>query len=242
MCLIFSIISFVFLPACVTRQYQDYEIYYETEYRTEYKTETYITTEEVVTTKDQGKEALIPEVRWFNSAVSIEPGKPVYYYGYILPPAKHSKMEVRISIEHNQSGSVRVYYGGGSIPINPTALYWYYPHSPIDPLWLDSLNSWLGTAKLLGAVSLDDETKDSITFNATDVPDFAVFVNSWDSKAISKVVLTWSDQVVTKRDVTKERQVPVSVPYQVEKKRPVTREKEVPVWELLLSGPDSNSK
>jgi len=105
-----------------------------------------------------------------------------------------------------------------------------------------SLSSWLNSARLLGAVSLDDETVDSITFDATDVQEFAVFVNSWDSRAISKVVLNWSDQVVIRREVTKERQVPVSVPYKVEKKRPVVKEKKVPVWELLLPAPDINSK
>jgi hypothetical protein len=78
MSVIFGIISLVCLPACVTRQYQDYEAYYETEYRTEYKTESYITTEEVVTVKDKGEDVLIPNTRWFNSAITIDPSKPVY--------------------------------------------------------------------------------------------------------------------------------------------------------------------
>jgi len=117
--------------------------------------------------------------------------------------------------------------------------------------WLDSLNLWIKNASFLDLSLLQNSPmymlyasnaqelallrsspKDYIIFDAADVQEFAIFVNSWHAKAISEVKLTWVDQIVTQKTMIKERQVPVSVPYQVEKKRTVTKEKQVPFWEL----------
>ena len=238
---IFSSMALVCLPACVTRHYQDYETYYETAYRTEYRTESYVTTEEVVTTVNRGEEVLAPNMKWFNSALMSDINRPLYYYGYIVPAAEHSKREVRIAVAHNQSGRVKVYAGGGSIPANSYYSI-YLPFYFVDPAWLYSLNTWLSTATLLGTVSLGSETTDAIVFDASKVAEFAVFVDSWDSTAINGVTLLWTDQAVTRQNVTKQRQVAVSVPYQVEKKRLVTREKTVPFWEPPWAGQEGDNK
>jgi len=243
---ILSIAILLSLCGCVVQRYQDYEIYYETENRTEYKTESYVTTEDVITVINQGEEYIRPNLQWFNSSISTDYSRPLYYYGYIVPAGSHSKMDVRIVINHNQIGTLRVYAGGGSIPIAPTIFtrsgpaYFWYP--VVDPQWLNSLNFFMKNARILATATLEDTSKDSVTFTATNVPEFAVFVDTWDSTAIAEVKLIWTDEVVTKRNVTKERQVPVSVPYQVEKKRPVTKERSIPVWEFLWSGKESGSK
>jgi hypothetical protein len=237
-----GIITLVSLPGCIVQQYQDYETYYETENRTESKTESYVTTEDVVTVTNQGEEFIRPNMQWFNSAITADSSRPLYYYGYIVPMVTHSKMDIRIVITHNQYGTVKVYAGGAFIPIAPTIYTRYFWYPTVDPQWLDSLNAFMTTAKVLATTPLEDMTKDSISFSVNGVPEFAIFVDGWDSTAISEVKLVWADQLVTKRNVTKERQVSVTVPYQVEKKRPVTKERKVPVWEFLWSGKDSSKK
>jgi hypothetical protein len=74
----------------------------------------------------------------------------------------------------------------------------------------------------LGEFPIGDSKGDSITFDAKGVKEFAIFVSTELALNTPNVTLTWADDTVEKRAVTKERQVPYQVPVQVEKQRPAT--------------------
>jgi len=243
---VFFSILVVALPllaaSCVTREVPAVETYYETEYRTEYKTETYTETVDAVVDSRQGKKYLNPQVKWHTDLIfpGFEGSGGTYYYGYQLDSAGHSKTQVEIHISQGaqaQKGMVRVYdlTGIGQIPPRPTPFKdWYMGLSPEELNWLNSLNSTLSIARILGELRTGVGMDDYIVFEANGVMEFGIFATTWNAYAISSVRLTWVDEVIGKKTVTKERQVPYQVPYQVEKQRTVTKTQKVPIWEVIL--------
>jgi hypothetical protein len=230
----------LFATSCVTREIPTVETYYETEYRTEYRTETYTETVDAVVDSRQGKTYLYPQVKWYTDIVlsGFDGSGGTYYYGYQLEPSAHSKTKVEIHISpgaQDQKGLVRVYdlTGIGQIPPRPTPFkqFWYEPE---ELNWLNSLNYTLSTARMLGELRLGVGMDDYIVFDANGVMEFGIFATTWHSYAITSVGLAWVDEVIGKKTVTRERQVPYQVPYQVEKQRTVIKTEKVPVWEVIL--------
>jgi hypothetical protein len=72
--------------------------------------------------------------------------------------------------------------------------------------------------RILGEFSIGKDKGDSITFDANGVKEFAIFVSTEPKIGAPDVTLTWTDDIVEAKTVTKERQVPV----QVEKQRPIS--------------------
>lgn len=242
LCSILMMALILCATSCVTREVPAVETYYETEYRTEYKTETYTETVDAVVDSRQGKKYLNPQVKWHTDLIfpGFEGSGGTYYYGYQLDSAEHSKTQVEIHISQGaqvQKGMVRVYdlTGIGQIPPRPTPFKdWYMGLSPEELNWLNSLNSTLSIARILGELRTGVGMDDYIVFEANGVMEFGIFATTWNAYAISSVRLTWVDEVIGKKTVTKERQVPYQVPYQVEKQRTVTKTQKVPIWEVIL--------
>jgi len=226
--------------SCVTREIPAVETYYETEYRTEYRTETYTETVDAVIDSRQGKKYLSPQVKWHTNLVvpGFEGSGGTYYYGYQLEPSGHSKTQVEIHISpgaQQQKGLVRVYdlTGIGQIPPRPTP-YKYFWYEPSELNWLNSLNYTLSTARMLGELRTGVGMDDYIVFDANGIMEFGIFATTWHGYAITSVRLTWVDEIIGKKTVTKERQVPYQVPYQVEKQKTVTKTQKVPIWTAIL--------
>jgi hypothetical protein len=245
----FGIICFAFIMAglllatsCVVREVPTVETYYETEYRTEYRTETYTETVDAVVESKQGKKYLSPKIKWYTNLVfsGFESSGGTYYYGYQLDPSGHSnaQVEIRISqVAQQQKGLVRVYdlTGIGQIPPRPTPFKdWYMGLYPEELNWLNTFNYTLSTARLLGEVRTGTGMDDYIAFDAYGITEFGILATTWNAYSISSVYLSWVDEIIGKTTVTKERQVPYQVPYQVEKQRTVTKIQKVPVWEVIL--------
>jgi hypothetical protein len=100
--------------------------------------------------------------------------------------------------------------------------------------WLNKFNYTVSRARLLGEVRTGVGMDDYIVFDADGIREFGIFATTWHAYSISSVRLTWVDEVIGKTTVTRERQVPYQVPYQVEKQRTVTKIQKVPVWEVIL--------
>ncbi|MBN2463568.1 MAG: hypothetical protein JXB43_08250 [Dehalococcoidia bacterium] len=118
--------------------------------------------------------------------------------------------------------------------------------------WLESYHSIVGEPdkpeRILasyepGKNKYESECEDcSVEFDAQGVKEFAIITRTESmglfktTIKISSVQLIWTDVITEKRTVTKERQVPCQVPYQVEKQRTVTKTKKMPIWEAMLTG------
>jgi hypothetical protein len=238
--------SLVFTVSCVNKEYPATETYYETQYQTEYRTETYTETENVVVSTKEGTKYLDPVVQWNNSLSFAETGNidTTSYYGYSLfdydfNPLEHSKIQVKIVVSglaQQQKGTIVVYNltGVGQIPPMPTAVSpWNigYYHAR----WFaEELTPRLMAAPILAELHTDVGEENDVTFDAKGITDFAIFANTYNSRPISFVELTWSDDTVVQKPVTKERQVPYQVPVQVEKQRTVAKTETVPFWEAIL--------
>jgi hypothetical protein len=240
-CSIFVMAWLLFVTSCVTREVPTVETYYETEYRTEYRTETYTETVDAVIESKQGKKYLSPKIKWHTDLIAsgFEGSGGTYYYGYQLDTwHPNAQVEIRISpVAQQQKGLVRVYdlTGIGQIPPRPTPFKeWYMGPYPEELSWLNTFNYLLSTARLLGEVRTGTGTDDSIVFDADGITEFGILSTTWNFYSISSVRLTWVDEIIGKTTVTKERQVPYQVPYQVEKQRTVTKTQKVPVWEIIL--------
>jgi hypothetical protein len=68
-----------------------------------------------------------------------------------------------------------------------------------------------------------------IVFDTTGLTEFAI-LDTWYMYPISAFQLLWTDEVIEKKTVTKEKQIP----YQVEKQRTVMQTKKVPFWEVVF--------
>lgn len=107
--------------------------------------------------------------------------------------------------------------------------------------WLDRANSQLGAANHLFYLKGSAGYKRAFVFDATGVKELAVIIATYSTsgKALENWVkidakLTWTDKVTEVKTITKERQVPCQLPYQVEKQRVVIKTKKVPIWELIF--------
>jgi len=107
---------------------------------------------------------------------------------------------------------------------------------PYGAWWVDSADAVLmNPERILGKLSLGrGATDNSITFDAKDIKEFAILINVAPEIRQPAVKLTWSDDIIEEKTVTKERQVPYEVPVQVEKQRTVMQTKQVPFWEAIF--------
>jgi len=246
------VISLVFTISCVSKEVPVTETYYETEYKTEYRTETYTATEDVVVRTSEGKTSLTPISKWYAGIYfkAAGSGAGTYYYGYKMDTNEHTRSEVKISVSPMAQGHIGVYdlTGVGQIPIVPTTLaswrevdpktggLWM---TPGEQAWLDNLNAILTNPELILGYSTGQVGE--LSFDAKGIREFAILANTWNAHAVISVRLAWSDDIIEKKTVTKERQVPYQVPVQVEKQRTVMQTKKVPFWEVWKAEPAAES-
>jgi hypothetical protein len=248
----FSLLAAILLfivPAisCVDKLVDETETYYETEYQTQTKTETYTETENVVTQTKKGTEYLLPVVEW--SGYNLFAGPAInltHYYGYQIMPSPHQKNSIKITLAAgaiDDDGVIRVYdlTGLGQIPVIPTTLYphWgYWSPNQID--WFNDFNAKLKVARVLATmVTSKDALAGTISrymeFDASGVYEFAVIASTQYYESVDRVQINWEDDIVSPQEVTKEREVSVQVPVQVEKQRTVQKVIQVPIWEIFSS-------
>lgn len=110
-----------------------------------------------------------------------------------------------------------------------------------DPkTWVMNFNALANEpTRLIRYVSIDSSKDDKISFDAKGVKEFAIFASVEPQLTPPNVKLTWSDDVIEKKTVTKERQVPYQVPIQVEKQRVITKTEKVPIWEVWRTNPQT---
>jgi len=226
--------------SCVTTEVPVVETYYQTEYRTEYKTETYTETVDVVVDSRQGKNYLRPSIKWYTDVViaGFEGSGGTYYYGYQVDPSGHSKAQIEVRVSsgaQRQKGLVRVYdlTGRGQISPRPTP-FKKVGYQPSELNWLSSLNYTLNAARLLGEVRTGIGMDDYIIFDADGIREFGILATTWHAYSIRSVQLVWVDEMMGKKTITSEKQVPYQVPYQVEKQRTVYKVEKMPFWEAIL--------
>jgi len=222
----------VFSASCVTREVQVTETYYETEHRTEYKTETYTVTEDVVVKTVEGKKDLQPVMEWSDAICFITYDGPfmTYYYGYKINTSGLRGSQVKIVMQKAE-GRVGVYNLTGVGQIAPLSTAQLYGETQVN--WLHRINGILTDLERILKFQL---IGGEITFDAEGTEEFAILANTRLSP-ISSVQLVWSEDIVEKKTVTKERQVPYQMPVQVEKQRTGLRTKSVPFWEVIFSQP-----
>ena len=245
----------------VTETY--YETEYRTRYKTETYTETEnlvtpVAGEDILTPKVQwrnrGLAMTEPSYRSFSSW--RDPAWPdILYFGYELPNHDASHIEVyfaKLPTNWNAQGPFRgrvwVYDLTGLEHISNCSTT-----SPEFGDWEEQTNSTLQRATELS----EDESASPVTsshleypaliYDTTGVTDLAIirplsyyspYAYSSDKPSsgptVKHVKLVWTDEVIEQTTVTKERQVPYQVPYEVEKQRTVTKTKKVPFWEAIL--------
>jgi len=109
----------------------------------------------------------------------------------------------------------------------------------ISSEWLTTANSKLEASHRLDRKTIKAESvladAAAFGFDAGGAKELAVLVNGpeypWNAKITVK--LLWSDEIIEEKTVTKERQVPYEVPYQVEKQRTVIETKKVAIWDFF---------
>jgi hypothetical protein len=249
------IISLVFTVSCVSKEVQVTETYYETEYKTEYKTETYTETEDVVVSTSEGQTFLMPVSQWQAGIYLKAAGSGIgmtYYYGYEIDGNEHTRSEVVIKESSAVPGYIGVWdlAGVGQIPAIPlhggprelSASGSGVTQYPDEQEWFGNLNAILTDSKrVLKFQPLDTNAGSEISFDAEGIKEFAILVNSLNKNALQSVKLVWSEDVIEKRTMTKERQVPYQVPVQVEKQRTVTKTEKVPFWEVWETNPPAET-
>jgi len=243
------VISLVFTVSCVSKEVPVTETYYETEYKTEYRTETYTDTEDMVIDTSEGQTYPSPVTKWQTNIYFKAEGSGTgmtYYYGYEIDTSKHTRSQVKITLPPMVEGHIGVYdlTGVGQISNMPTTLAkWRDTNpktgemfmTPEEQTWFDKLNAILtNPERVLVFQPMIAGTGDEISFDTKGVKEFAILANTWNVHAIISVKLVWSDDIIEKRTVTKERQVPYEVPVQVEKQRTVMQTKKVPFWEAIF--------
>jgi len=252
------ICQFALSAACVTKETPVTETYYVTDTKTEYKTETYTETESVVVKTITGGVKLKPDTKWHNQIWWLEgfgSSGSAFYYGYNIddrtylydslgyPFSKHSSNQVKITISwlaKEQRGVIVVYdlsEIGQIPPMDITPSQTLYGGQPLIYLeWLKHLQTSMIDTTVLAKLDTGPGTVgDEIVFDATGVRSFAIIANTYIYDAITDVELTWADDIIEEKTVTKERQVPYEVTYQVEKQRTVVTTEQIPFWEAFLS-------
>ena len=249
--LLFSFIMIIYLAfsvSCVEKEMPVTETYYETEYKTEYKTETYTETESVIIETIDGEQEIFNSAGWFSAVLSLRDGAGIktHYFHYVIGASEHTRSRVKIVVYPATRGYIAVYdlTGIGEIYASPTP-------SQLDLqllaeqriAWFRHLNSILeDKSRLLGSYKqplsgqIDEHISNEITFDVNEIKEFAIFTDTRpQDNVIKSVELSWSDDIVEKKAVTKERQVPYEVPVQVEEQRTVMQMKKVPFWEAIFS-------
>ncbi len=231
--------------SCVSKEYQVTETYTDTEYKTEYKTESYTETADVITDVS-GEDVFTPVLQWFDDSLPrgtiTQISGSFLYLGYEIPAYESSEVKatfytpVDCSIDAydvSQVGQINkcpVAQGGRGVVKRPE-----YSQ------WIIKVNSQIIGATHLFYMKGYSGRINSFTFDTTGVKELAIIISSYSAtggsierwiKLDSK--LTWTDKVTETKTVTKEREVPTQVPYQVEKQRTVTQTKNVPFWEQFF--------
>jgi hypothetical protein len=231
--------------SCMDKLTEETETYYETEYRTELKTETYTETENIVIKTEKGKEYIRPVLKW--AGYNLYGGPDINlmrYYGYRVIPLPHQRITIKITLDPgalDDNGVIRVYdmTGTGQIPVIPTEVYPYWGYwSPHQIEWFNNLNNKLGRARVLATVitgnyAPPDSVSRYIEFDAKGVFEFAILAETLYYESVDMAELKWEDDIVESRTVTRERQVEIQVPVQVEKQRTVQKVIQVPIWEIF---------
>jgi len=232
------VISIVFTVSCVSKEVPVTEMYSETEYRTE----TYTTIENVAVKIKGGTLNLTPVTEW-QAPIYFKTGgggiENTFYWGYRIESnnSPHNKITIRMSIA---AGYIGVYdlTGMNQIGEMPVPLFvssWTDPatgethYGGSLGYWMNSLGNLVSDSqRTLYADSMGKQSE--ITFDANGVKEFAIIANTLTKSAIQSVKLTWPDQSVQEREVTRTR----PVPYEVEKQRTVMQTTKVPFWEVFF--------
>jgi hypothetical protein len=246
---ILLLFSLLLLPivsiSCVDKLIEETETYYETEYHTEETTETYTVTENVVVETKSGREYIRPVVKWAGYNLYGTPDiNLVRYYGYRIMQAPHQRIKVKITLAPgalDDNGIFKVFNltGIGQIPVIPTEIYPHYSYwSPNQIDWFHNFYNITGSAPILasaitGNISPYYEVSRYIEFDAKGVFEFCILADTLYYESVDMVQLYWEDDVVAPQEITRERQVSVQVPVQVEKQRTVQKIIQVPIWELF---------
>lgn len=106
-----------------------------------------------------------------------------------------------------------------------------------DPkTWIIGFNALINEqGRFLGMFTIGFNKGDSILCGTKGVKEFAILSCVNPELRPPDVKLIWSDDIIEKRIVTKERQVSYQIPLQVEKQRTVMQTKKVPFWEAIFS-------
>jgi hypothetical protein len=230
--------------SCVDKLVEVTDTYYETEYKPVQQTETYKETENVVVKTVTGKEYIRPIVKWAGYHLINSPDMElIHYYGYQITPLPHQRTKVKIALSPgalDDKGNITVYNmtGMGLTTVIPTEVYPYPGYwSPRQVDWFYAFNSKLSSARILASTLTGPYPPGTVSryleFDAKGVYEFAILANTFYYESVDMVSLNWEDDIVESREVTKERQVTIQVPEQVEKQRTVQKIIQVPVWELF---------
>jgi hypothetical protein len=181
------------------------------------------------------------------------PYEKVWYFGYKIP--QHDICHIQVAPNQFSFGRILAYDLGEAdhIPPPPPGRWVYkekqyayaiYEWSDLYPWQQPTLKDWIASTNLkletynqLGAWQPDvwpgkwPKLPELLEFDAKDVKNLAIIVPMSEQKEpIKSVKLMWSDEVIEKRTVNRERQVP----YQVERQRTTMEMKKVPVWEAIF--------
>jgi len=237
----------LFCGSCISKEVEVTETYYATEYRAGYRNEQYTDLVE------QRRLNLTPK-KVFEAPLyfrGVEFGKQLwgwYYRGYEINAAGYPKAEIVVTLTSEPTSwvvQVVDLTGVGQVPAptETSELEWRTEvrggeivsiGPPPFQKWLDDLNAVTTDPKRSRAFVRSDRWQGKeIVVDATGILEFAVITSSSASflgspRVIEKV------ELVLFGEVTKERQVPYSEPYQVEKQRVVKQIKKVPFWEAIF--------
>lgn len=239
------ILVVIFLSiSCVNKLIEETETYYETVYHPQQQTETYTEIETTVIETKKGRQYLRPVVKWagYNLTGNQEINL-IRYYGYRIAPLPHQRIQVKITLAPgalDDRGLITVYdlTGKGQVPVMPTEAggypgYW----SPRQVDWFNNLNNILGNSRVLASAITGSypgyAVSRYIMFDAGGVYEFAILADTFYYESVDMVELNWEDDIIEQRAVTRERQVTIEVPVQVEKQRTVQNIIRVPIWDLF---------
>ena len=105
-----------------------------------------------------------------------------------------------------------------------------------DPkTWIMGFNALVNEpGRILGTFSIGLNKGNNIMFGIKGVKEFAILACVEPELRQPDVKLIWSDDIIEKQTVTKERQVSYQVPVQVEKQRTVLQTTKVPFWVAIF--------
>jgi len=261
--LLFLIISLPIITlSCVTKEYAVTENYTEIEMRTEYKTESYTDIETIVT-QIPSEEVISPIIKWGSPYLRMSGGldyncgkedsrgfKDIWYSGYDITANRGSHIKIVFPEQlQREAREVEIYdftnTGNIDAPPNPDLIGYGCTGCCLQSggrfsRWLASANAKLIDARYLGGESslhFNDLGASVIEFDRKGAKIIGVLIYgtkySWN--ATMTTTLVSYDTNVEEKTVTKERQVPYQVPYEIEKQGTVMQTKRVPFWESIFN-------